>query len=534
MSMETGPSSRPVGLHSLPRRQVLITFGGVLMAMFLGSLDQTVVGTAMPRIISDLGGFSQYTWVTTAYIITSAVTIPITGKLTDMYGRKAFYLGGLGIFVVASLLCGLSNSMMQIIIARGVQGIGAGVMMTNAFTAIGDLFPPAERGKYVGYTSGVMGLSSIIGPTVGGFLTDALSWHWVFFVNVPLALVIIVLFIKFFPNVRPDNLKHKIDYAGLVTLIFAVAPLMLALSWAGVEYPWGSPTIIGMFIFSAAMLTLLLFVEGRSPEPIIPLVIFKNRIVSVSLVVTFIIGIYLFVPIFIPLFFQGVLGTSATASGTYLIPMMLSSTVGSLISGQLLARAGGHYRLQGAAGLIIIGIGMALLSHLSAQTSYGATVLFTMFNGLGIGILMPLYTIAIQNAVPYKYLGAATSATPFFRSVGSSVGLAVLGSVMNNRFGAEFTRQLPEAVKAAVPPDQLASLAYNPQVLVSPEAQAQLQAMLGKAGPQGAVLYAQVLQALRQALGSTLAHIFLIGLFIAIVAFVINLFVKEVPLRKHH
>ena len=343
-----------------------------MLAMFLGALDQTVVGTAMPRIISDLGGFSQYTWITTAYIITSAVAVPITGKLTDIYGRKYFYIGGIGIFILASIMCGLSNTMNLIIIFRGIQGIGAGIMMANAFTVIGDLFPPAVRGKYQGFMSAVFGISSIVGPTLGGYITDQLSWHWVFFINVPLGVIILVLFIFFFPNFRPDNLKHDIDYAGVVLLILSVVPLMLALSWGGVEYPWGSMEIIGMFVFAAVMLAIFLWVESRVKEPIIPLFIFKNRIVSISSMMIFLTGAGMFGAItFIPLFFQGVLGASATSSGTFIMPMMLGNVFGSFISGQLLARAGGHYRLQGAVGLALMAIGLWLLSQMNIDTTNG-------------------------------------------------------------------------------------------------------------------------------------------------------------------
>ena len=533
--MATEITPRPVGLRSLPRRQVIITFAGVLLAMFLSSLDQTVVGTAMPRIISDLGGFSRYTWVTTAYMITSAVTIPITGKLTDIYGRKVFYVIGLVIFILGSLLCGLSNTMTLIIIFRGVQGVGAGIMMANAFTVIGDLFPPAERGKYQGYMGGVFGISAIIGPLLGGFLTDAISWHWVFFVNIPLGLLIIFLFIKFFPNLRPDHLKHKVDYTGLVTLILTVVPLMLALSWAGVEYPWGSPTIIGMFAFSAVMLVFFIAMESRAREPIIPLSLFRNRIVTVSMIVIFLTGIGMFgTIIFIPLFFQGVLGSTATASGTLLMPMMLGNMGGSIISGQLLSRTGGHYRIQGAVGIAIMIAGIALLSMMTVDTSYACAVMNIVITGFGLGITMPLYTIAVQNAVPYRLLGVATSSSAFFRSVGGTVGLSILGSILNNRFASEFTSRLPETVKAIMPQDKLSALAHNPQALVSPEAYEQLKGILGQAGAQGAALFEQTMQALRQALASALTEAFLIGLLITVVALLVNFFIKEIPLRKHH
>lgn len=531
--MET--KNTAIGLRSLPRRQVMLTFAGVMLAMFLGSLDQTVVGTAMPRIISDLGGFSHYTWVTTAYIISSAVVIPITGKLTDMYGRKPFYIAGLIIFILSSFLCGFSSTMTQIIAWRGVQGIGAGIMMANAFTVIGDLFPPAERGKYQGLISGVFGISSVIGPTLGGFITDNISWHWVFFINIPLGILVILLFILFFPNFRPDTLKHRIDYPGVMTLILTVVPAMLALSWGGVDYPWLSLTIIGMFAFSAVMGILFVWIESRSSEPIIPLWLFKNRIVAISELIAFFTAFGMFGSImFIPLFFQGVMGATATTSGSFLTPMMLGMVAGGFISGQFLSRTGGHYRIQGTIGIAIMALGMALLSRMTTETSYATAVLNMVLTGLGLGITMPLYVIAVQNTVSYNVLGTATSSIAFSRSIGGSVGLAIFGSVMNNRFASEFISGIPPAIKTVVPQQLLSSLAHNPQAIVSPEAQNQLKEMLNHLGPQGAVLFEQVLQSLRQAMASALSHVFLIALFIVILAFILNLFIKEVPLRKQH
>jgi EmrB/QacA subfamily drug resistance transporter len=525
----------PIGLRSLPRKQVIITFAGVMLAMFLGSLDQTVVGTAMPRIISDLGGFSKYTWVTTAYIITSAVTVPITGKLTDIYGRKFFYIGGLVIFILGSVLCGLSQTMSQIIVFRGLQGIGAGIMMANAFTVIGDLFPPAVRGKYQGLMSAVFGISAIVGPTLGGYVTDTLSWHWVFFINVPLGLAVILLFIFFFPNFRPDNLKHSIDYPGVVLLILTVVPTMLALSWGGVEYAWGSPQIFGMFVLSVVALAIFLFVERRSKEPIIPLSLFRNRIVAVSEVLIFLTSSGMFGCItFIPLFFQGVLGATATASGNFIMPMMLGNVFGSFTSGQVLSRAGGHYRIQGAIGVAIMAAGMALLSQMTIETTSAVAIRNMIITGFGLGITLPLYTIAVQNAVPYNMLGTATSSTAFFRSVGGSVGLAVFGSIMNNRFAAELGAKLPSSIKSMIPPQQLDALMHNPQALMSPDAQSQLQGMFGQIGQQGSALFQQVMQALRQSLDVAISHVFLYGLFVIVLAFIVNFFIKEIPLRTHH
>ena len=534
MNIEVEP--KPViGLRSLPRRQVIVTLVGVLLAMFLGSLDQTIVGTAMPRIIADLGGFAHYTWVTTAYLVTSTVVLPITGKLTDMYGRKHFYTAGITVFILGSLLSGLSQTMTQIIIFRGLQGIGAGIMMANAFIVIGDLFPPAERGKYQGLISAVFGISAIIGPTLGGFITDAFSWHWVFYINIPLGIGIIILFIFFFPNFRLGNLKHRIDYAGITALVVAIVPLLLALSWGGTEYPWASAPVIGMFVLSAVAIILLPIIESRSDEPIIPFAIFRNPVVAVSIPIIFFTGFTMFGGIiFIPLYFQGVLGLSATASGSFLMPMMLGQVAGSFGSGQLLARTGGHYRRQGALGLVTMALGLALLSRITPETSYAIAIVDIVLVGFGLGVTLPLYTIAVQNAVSYNVLGAATSAVPFFRSMGGAVGLAIFGSVMTNRFASDFAAKLPETIKAVIPPQLLSSVTHSAQALLSFQVQDQLKALFSQFGQQGATFYEQTLQVLREALNSGLKEIFVIALIVTILTFIINLFLKEIPLRKQH
>ncbi len=528
-------NSKIKDFRSLSGRQAFIIFTGALLAVFLSSLDQTIVGTSMPRIVADLGGFAHYTWVTTVYLITFTVVVPITGKLTDMYGRKLFYIIGLIFFAVASLFCGLSNTMTQIIIWRGVQGIGAGIMMANAVIVIGDLFPPLERGKYQGIVTGVFGLSSIIGPMLGGFLTDTFSWHYIFFFNIPLTIIVILLFILFFPNIRPDTVKHRVDYPGVVTFILAIVPLMLALTWGGTEYPWVSIPIIGIFTFSAAMVALFLWIENKSAEPLIPLSLFKNRVVAVSEMMIFLNSFSMFCAmIFIPLFIQGVMGRSAASTGSFLVPMMLGLVAGSFASGQLLSRAGGHYKVQGAIGLVITGVGMLLLFRMGPETSNTAVLVSITLLGFGFGAVNPLYTIAIQNAVPYNILGTATSSAVFFRSIGGSIGLAIFGSILNNRFSSEFMRRLPEAVKEIVPAERLARIAHNPQALVNIEAQAQLRSEFGSLGQQGAAFFDQILQALRQALSSALSQVFLIALLIVALAFITNFFIREVPLHKTH
>jgi EmrB/QacA subfamily drug resistance transporter len=519
--------------RTLPRRQLITTFVGVLLAIFLSNLDQTIVATAMPDILAQLGGFAHYTFVTTAYLVTSTTFIPITGKLTDIFGRKWFYTAGIIIFIAGSILSGLSQTLNQLIIFRAFQGIGGGIMIANAFAVIGDLFSPAERGKYQGFISGIFGLSSIIGPTLGGFIADSISWHWIFYINVPIGIGVILLFIFSFPDVRPERTGRRVDYPGAVLLLFTVVPLLMGLSWGGVEYDWISAPIIAMLIFSAAAAGILYMVETRSSEPILPLRFFTDRIVSISLAAAFFTGFGMFGGIvFVPLFFQGVLGLSATASGTFLTPMMLGLVAGSLASGQLLSRAGGHYKIQGIVGLIIMLAGMGLLTSMTAETTYFTSVVYIILTGLGLGITFPIFTVVVQNAVPYNFMGIITSMVPFSRFIGGTLGLAVLGSVLSSTFAKQFITDLPVAVKNILPPDSLSALAQNPQALVSPQAQEQLTAALAQFGQQSGALSNQVIDALRHALSSALSETFLIASVVVAVALAVYIFIKEIPLRK--
>ena len=503
-----------------------------MLAMFLASLDQTIVSTAMPRIVTDLGGFDRFTWVTTAYLVASTTVVPIAGRLSDLYGRKAFFLGGICIFLVGSALAGLSQTMNHLIAFRAIQGIGGGSIMAMSLTTIGDLFSPAERGKYQGIVAGVFGLSSIIGPTLGGFITDMLSWNWVFYVNLPLGLPVIALFIRFFPNIKPMGRVHRLDYAGMALLVLIVVPLLIGLSLGGIQYEWLSPQIIGVLAFVAVMALAFVLVERRASDPIMPLSIYSNRTVSVSLVAVFLTGFAMFGSIiFIPLFFQGVLGASATSSGSFLTPMMLGMVVAAGLSGQALSRLGGHYRIQGLVGVVVMGVGVVLISRMTADTSFGQAVMSIVITGIGLGITFPSFTIAVQNAVPPNLLGAATSATQFYRSVGGALGLAVLGSYMANRFATGLEDALPPPIRQALPEGQLAEMSNNPQALVNPEALDQLQAGFADRGPQGAEMVTQLLTALRETLASAIGDVFLLVTGALAIAFVVTIFLKEVPLR---
>src|SRR3977135_3571108 len=346
----TGPAV-PASFHALPRRDLILTVVGLMLGLLLAALDQTIVGTAMPRIVSELHGFEHYAWVTTAYLLTSTAVVPISGKLSDMYGRKVFLIGSAATFVLTSALCGLAQDMTQLIVFRGLQGIAGGVLTSVVFTVISQIFPPAERGRIQGVFSGMFGLASIVGPLLGGYLTDNLSWRWVFYVNLPVGLIALTVLWFSFPNIRPVIRERRIDFLGAVTLVTGVVPLLLALSWGGNDYPWTSPIIVGLFTVAAVMLITFLRVARHAAEPILPLSLFTNSVVTTSVVALTLMAIGMFGTIlFIPLFIQGVIGTSATQSGTVLMPMMIVMITSSIIGGQIISRTG-RYKLIGLVGM---------------------------------------------------------------------------------------------------------------------------------------------------------------------------------------
>ena len=512
----------------LPRKQVILTMGGVTLALFLSALDQTVVSTAMPRVIADLGGFDRFTWVTTSYLVASTTAVPIVGRLTDIYGRKLFYIGGILVFMLGSILAGTSQTMNQLIVFRALQGIGGGVIMANSFAAIADLFPPEDRGKYSGFIGAAFGLSSVIGPTLGGFITDNLSWNWVFLINIPVSIPVLLVMIWLFPNIKPEVESRKLDYPGMVTLILAVVPILLALSWGGVQFAWASPQVIGFLAFGSVMLVAFITIEAKTEFPIMPLEIYRNRMVAVSLIAIFLTGFAMFGGIiFIPLFFQGVLGASATSSGSFLTPMMMGIVVGATLSGQALSRTGGHYRIQALFGLAIMTVGMYLISTMDENTSFSRAVIYLVTMGFGMGSTFPTFTLAVQNSVPFRVMGTATSAIQFYRSIGGMLGLAMLGAVMVNRFASNLEEALPSAVRGVLPADRIDAIKDNPQALVDPSALVALRERFAAVGPEGDQIAEQFLAALKSALAGAIGDVFTVSLAVIVIAFVVALFLRS-------
>lgn len=514
------------------RRDTILTMIGVLMVMLLASLDQTIVATALPRVIADLQGFDRYTWVSTAYLLTSTVTVPIYGKLSDIFGRKPIFLFGVVIFLAGSALSGASQSMNELIAFRAFQGIGAGALMPIAIAVVGDLFTPRERGKWQGVTGAVWGLSAILGPTLGGWITQYSTWRWVFYVNLPIGIIALLVLIFLMPTLKSSKSdKVMIDYIGAGLLVLGTVPLLLGFTWAGSQYAWQSPQVIGLLAFSVITLVTFVFYEAylerHDRQPIIEPSLFKNSIFSVSTLVTIIFGMGLFGSIFfIPLYVQGVVGTSATNSGLILTPLMLTSVVGSIISGQLVSRLG-RYKWLAVLGMFITVAGTFLLVRLGVNSSNNDVLLAMLVLGLGMGFGMSLYTLIVQNALPTK-IGQATSALTFFRSIGGTIALAIMGSVLNAAYLPAFQGALPAQAKAPQFAQAL-TVFNNPQVLLQPDVAAQVEAGFAKYHLQG--LFNQIIEAVKVGLTQGIHNVFVLSLIITILGAIAVFFLKEIPLR---
>jgi EmrB/QacA subfamily drug resistance transporter len=493
----------------LTHRQILVVFSGLMAGMLLAALDQTIVSTALPTIVGELGGLDHLSWVVTAYLLTTTASTPLYGKLSDIYGRRVMFQTAIVIFVIGSMLCGLSQDMLQLIVFRGVQGIGAGGLMAMAFAIIGDIVSPRERGRYTGYLGAVFAVASVAGPLLGGFFVDNLSWRWVFYVNVPIGAVALVITssVLRLPFVRRD---HTIDYAGAGLLVASVSTLLLALVWGGSEYPWGSSTIVGLFAASAVLTALFLWWEHRSAEPILPLRLFRGRVFSTGVGLSFLLGGAMFGAIvFLPLFLQVATGASATNSGLLLLPLMAGLMTTSITSGRVIARTG-RYKRWPIAGMAISAVGMLLLSTMDPHTSRWTSALYMLVVGLGLGMVMQVLVLAVQNGAEFADLGVVTSSVNFFRSLGGSFGVSV--------FGVVFATLLEDKLVKLIPPELLGGAGFSPDSLTASPAQIH-------------ALPPTILDPVTTAMSESITAVFLLVVPLLLIGVVIAFAMPELPLK---
>ena len=505
--------------------------GGMLLVLLLSALDSTIVGTAMPRVIAQLNGFDRYTWVTTAYLLTSTVTVPIYGKLSDLLGRKRVFMLGTLIFLLGSALCGIAQTMTQLIIFRGLQGLGAGALVPVSMAVIGDLFPPGERGKWQGIFGASWGIAGVIGPALGGWITDNLSWRWVFYVNLPVGVIALTVLLLVMPPLVNGKPGVRIDVWGALLLVAGLVPLLLAFTWAGSSYAWGSPLVLGLLGGGVALLAAFTIYETRQPEPIVEPRLFRRRIFTVSVVTMALISAGLLAStVFVPLFLQGVSGTSATRSGAVLTPLIFAAGAGAIGCGQILRRWSRYYVL-GLVNAAFMVAGMVALLRLGAHSRATDAAPGLICLGVGYGIGVVLYTVVIQNAFPRSQLGQVSAALIFFRSIGGTIGLALMGSLLTEQYTAALRATLPPAV-AARTPAAAQGVFHNPQLLLQARTRQTMEAAFQRLGPDGPRLLATVRDAIKPALADALHSVYLAGLLISVLAFIVVIFLPELPLPR--
>jgi EmrB/QacA subfamily drug resistance transporter len=491
----------------LTHRQILLVFSGLMLGMLLAALDQTIVATALPTIVGDLGGLNHLSWVVTAYLLASCVSTPLWGKLGDLYGRKAFFQAAIAIFVIGSALSGLSQNLNELIAFRAIQGLGAGGLLVGSQAIIGDIVPPRDRGRYTGLVGAVFAVASVAGPLIGGFFTDSLSWRWVFYINLPigaLAMTVVAVVLK----AKMSKVQHQIDYLGATVLSGTVVALILMLTWGGTQYAWASPMIIGLGIAFLALGATFIAVERRAVEPIVPLPMFTISVFRVAIGTASIVGFSMFGALtFLPLYLQVVHGASATTSGLQLAPMMAFVLAMAIYSGRR-TTATGTYKRFPIAGTALTTVAILLFATIGVGTPYWKIAIYMAVLGTGLGLTMQILMLAAQNSVPYSKLGVATSMSSFARSIGGSLGVAVFGTIFNSRLAANLPKHVPAAALAHLGG---ANVTANP---------AQLKG-----------LPSPIRTGLQTAFSDSLHVVFLVGAPVAAVAFLLALKLKELPLR---
>jgi len=495
-------------------RGVMAVFAGLMLGSLVASLNMTLVAPALPTIVAELGGIADYSWVPISAMLASTIVTPVAGKLSDVYGRKPLYMTGIVVFAIGSALSGLAVNFWFLIFARFVQGAGMGFIMPLSQAIIGDIISPRERGKYQGMMGASFGVASIIGPAAGGFITEHWTWRWLFFVNLPVAALTLIV-IWFYMHVPNERRKHSIDVWGSVTLSLGIASVLLATVWGGVQYPWTSWQILGLYGCAAILLVSFAFIETRAPEPVLPLKLWKSSIFTFSNIASVGVAMSMFGAIFfLPVFVQGVVGNSVTNSGAILVPMLVAMIATSIVSGQVISRTG-HYKVMLLAALAVMGAGYLMLSTFNVTTTNQSVIEAMVLLGLGLGVTMQTYVLVVQNSVSREDMAVATSATQLSRSVGAAIGLAILGTILTQGMASSMAKYLPPAALQhlqATEGGAAATAVFDPTQL--------------------AQLPAAIEMGIRHGLADALHPVFLAGVPIIAVAFLATLFIKELPLRQ--